>query len=70
MYIQCFGCSIAGVGDGPSDALGAVGIALQAGGGGPQAWRAGLGGSKRAFATPLQSRMWMSGFISYGFRPL
>lgn len=38
------GCSILGVGDGPGDGLGAVGIASREGRGGPQAWQGGLVG--------------------------
>lgn len=58
------------MGDGPSDALGAVGITPQEGGGGPQAWRAGLGGLKTAFPAPLQRQVWASGFTSKSFRCL
>lgn len=47
-----------------------TGITLQEGGGGPQAWHAGLGGLKIAFPTPLQRHMWASGFTSHSFRHL
>lgn len=49
------GCSIAGVGDGPGDGLRAVGITLQEGGGGPQAWQAGSCGLKSLSCTSAKA---------------